>query len=275
MTRRDLGVLGPVTGPAVSVPGARWDSLRGIYLWFVLGGLLLLRRANRTRAAWTIFLPLLAVYGVLHVVEEIVNNCTIWSFTPFLCAVAGEMLRSLALGLALLLTVSDRIRIRSRALRAALILVIIVAVGSAAVALNTPLASIRSAKPPLSLPPAVWSILFGIAVLIFLIGMGLISAVLRRLTGRRALLWFGGICFALGTASILVLVGTKLLIDSAPLMNTRQLFFYRGALLEPLLAPYLVFFWFILLALASPFYRRRFTHCFLGESRPAPDGEPG
>ncbi len=86
----------------------------------------------------------------------------------------------------------------------------------------------------------------------------------------RALKWCARICFALGAASILILVGTKLLIGSTQLMSSRQSLFTTGALLEPFLAPYLVFFWFVLLALLSPFYRQRFTNCFVGGAAPAP-----
>jgi hypothetical protein len=260
----DLGSLGPVEGPAVSVPCALLDSLRSVYLWFVLGGLLLLRRANRTRAAWAVVLPLLAVYAVLHVVEGIVGSHSLWCVTPFLCSLVCEMLRSLALGLAILLTVSDRVKVRSRVLRDALTFVILVSAGSAAIALNAPLSSVRSAKGTLFLSPSLWSIVFGVVVLIFMIGLSLISAVLRRLTGGRALQWCARVCFALGTASILVLVGTHLLIAGSRSMSSQQSLFLAGTLLGSFLGPYLVFFWFVLLALLSPFYRQRFAHCLGG-----------
>ncbi len=267
---RDLGSLGPAEGPAVSVSCALSDSLRSVYLWFVLGGLLLWRRVNRTRAAWAVVLPLLAVYGILHVVEEIVNSHSLWSFTPFLCSLVCEMLRSLALGLALLLTLSDQVKVRSRVLRAALTFVILVVAGSAAILLNAPLSSVRSGKPTLFLSPAIWSIVFGVVVLIFMIGLAIISAVLLRLARGRALKWCARICFALGAASILVLAGTKLLLGSTQLMSNQQSLFAVGALLEPFLAPYLVFFWFVLLALRSPFYRQRFANCFVGGTAPSP-----
>lgn len=262
--------MGPAAGPALSVPCALSDSLRSVYLWFILGGLLLLRRANRTKAAWTIVLPLLAVYAVLHVVEGIVGSQSDWCFTPFLGGLVCEMLRSFALGLAVLLTVSDRIKVRSRVLRAALTFVILVAAGSAAIVLNAPLSSVTSTRPTLFLSPAQWSIVFGLGVLIFLIGLGVISAVLRWLTGRRALAWCGQVCFTLGMVSVMVLMGTKLLIDWTQLGNRQsQLYFCGGAFVETFLAPYFVFFWFVLLALWSPFYRQRFTNCFVGGALPS------
>ncbi len=99
MAARDIGPLGPVEGPPVVVSGFLPDSLRSVYLWFVLGGLLLLRRANRTRT-WDVILPLVAVYAILHIVERTVGSHGIWNVTPYLGSLACEMLRSLALGLA-------------------------------------------------------------------------------------------------------------------------------------------------------------------------------
>ena len=264
MAARNLGSLGPVEGPPVAVSGSLPDSLRSVYLWFVLAGLLLLRRANRSRAAWSVILPLLAVYALLHVVERTVNSHGIWNVTPFLCSLACEMLRSLALGLAFLLAVSDAILFRRRVLRALVKILIIIAAGSAAIALNAPLSvSVRLQQSTMN--AFLWTLVFGLMVLVFMIGLGVISALLRRLARRQALKWCARVCFALGAASILILMGTRLLLGSTQLMSSRQSLFTAGALLEPFLAPYLVFFWFVLLALLSPFYRQRFTNCFVGD----------
>lgn len=243
------------------------DSLRSVYLWFVLGGLLLLRRANRTRAAWGVILSLVAVYAILHVMERTVNSHGLWNVTPFLCSLACEMLRSLALGLAFLLAVSDTIQFRQRALRALMKFLIVVVTGSAAIALNAPLFVVMRLHQS-TLNVFLWTVVFGMMVLVFMIGLSVISALLRRLAGGRALKWCARVCFALGAASILTLVGTRLLMGSTQLMSNRQSLFTAGALLEPFLAPYLVFFWFVLLALLSPFYRQRFTNCFVGSDLP-------
>jgi len=227
------------------------------------------RRANRTKAAWTIVLPLLAVYAVLHIVEGIVDRHSLTSLTPFLCAIVCEMLRSLALGLALLLTVSDRLKFRSRVLRATLIFVVLLAAGSAAVTLNAPLVSVRSAKPVLSLSPALWRWMFGAGILIFMIGLSFLSAVLRWLTRGRALPWCAGVCFALGIALIVGLTEIKLLGAQGRFMSNQDFPFLAGELLGSLLGPYLVFFWFLLPALWSRFYRQRFTNCFVGGALPS------
>lgn len=269
MATRDLGSLGPIEGPPAVISGSLPDSLRSVYLWFVLGGLLLLRHANRTRAAWGVILPLVAVYTILHVVERTVNSHGVWSLTPYLCSLVCEMLRSLALGLAFLLAVSDAIPFRRRILRAPVKFLIVAVTGSAAVALNTPLSvSVRLQQSTLNV--FQWTLLFGIMALAFMIGLGVISALVRRLARGRALKWCARICFALGAASILVLVGTKLLLGSTQLISSRQSLFWAGTLLEPFLAPYLVFFWFVLLARLSPFYRQRFSNCFVGDAAPSP-----
>ncbi len=249
------------------VSGSWPDSLRSVYLWFVLGGLLLLRRANRTRAAWGIILPLVAVYAILHVVERTVGSHGLWNVTPYLCSLACEMLRALALGLAFLLAVSDVIRFRRRVPGAIVKFLVVVVAGTAAVVFNAPLSvAVRLQQSALNV--LLWTLLFGIMVLVFLIGLSIVSALLRWLTGGQALKWCARVCFVLGAASILILVATKLLVDSTQSMSSRQSFFYAGALLEPFLAPYLVFFWFIVLALLSPFYRQRFTNCFVGRDLP-------
>jgi hypothetical protein len=245
------------------VSGSLPDSLRSVYLWFALGGLLLLRRANRTRAAWGIILPLVAVYTILHVVERTVNSHGLWNVTPFLCSLACEMLRSLALGLAFLLAVSDVIKFRWRVLQTLVEFLVIVGTGCATIALNAPLFVVMRLHQS-TLNVFLWTVIFGLMVLVFMIGLGIISALVRRLARGRALKWCARVCFALAAASILVLVGARLLMGSTQLMSSRQSLFTAGALLEPFLAPYLVFCWFALLARLSPFYRQRFTNCFVG-----------
>ncbi len=270
MVVRDLGPLGPREGPQASVWCPLSDSLRSLGPWFLLGGLLLLRKANRTRAAWAVLFPLTAVYLVLHIVEATVNSHSTWNCTAYRCSLACELLRSLALGLAVLLTVSDLIRVRRRFLRAAVVFSIVVLSGSMARLLNAPLSVVMQPNPPSALSAPTWSILFGVLVLVFLLGLRVITALLRRWAGPRTLKWCAGICLVLGIASVLVLASVKPLLTSTPLLTTRHLIVNLGALAQPFLAPYFVFFWFAVLALRSPFYRQRFTNCFVGSATPPP-----
>jgi hypothetical protein len=265
---RDLGSLGPREGPAVSIWCPLSDSLRSLYPWLIPVGLLLLRKTNRTRAAWAVLLPLAAVYLVLHIVEGLVNNHSTWNCTPYFCSLACDMLRSFALGLAVLLTLSDLIRVRRRFLRAAAVFSIVVLSGSTARLLNAPLSVVMQPNPPSALSALAWSILFGVLVLAFLLGLGVITALLRRWAGPHTLTWCAGICLVLGIASGLVLAGIKPLLAATQFLPTRHLIFNLGALTQPCLAPYFVFFWFALLALLSPFYRQRFTNCLTGGAAP-------
>lgn len=272
MAVRDLGSLGPREGPPVSVWCPLSDSLRSLCPWFLLGGLLLVRKANQTRAAWAVLFPLAAVYLVLHVVEGTVNSHSTWNCTAYYCSLACEMLRSFALGLAILLTISDLIAARRRFLRAAAVFAIVVLSGSAARLLNAPLSVVMQPNPPSALSALAWSILFGVLILAFLLGLSVITALLRRWAGPQPLKWCAGICLVLGIASVLVLAGVKPLLASTQLLTTRRLIFNLGALTQPFLAPYFVFFWFALLALLSPFYRQRFSNCLAGSATPSCDG---
>jgi hypothetical protein len=271
---RDLGPLGPREGPPVSVWCPLSDSLRSLCPGFLLGGLLLLRKANRTRAAWAVLFPLVAVYLVLHIVEGLVNNHSTWNCTAYFCSLACEMLRSFALGLAVLLTVSDLIRVRRRLLRAAAVFLIVVLSGSTSRLLNAPLSVVMQPNPPSTLSALAWSILFGVLVLVFLLALSAITALLRRWTGSQTLKWCARVCLVLGIASVLVLAGVKPLLASTQFLPTRHLIFNLGALTQPLLAPYFVFLWFAVLALLSPFYRQRFAVCLTGGRDDLPQSVP-
>jgi hypothetical protein len=120
-------------------------------------------------------------------------------------------------------------------------------------------------NPSFALNAFTWNIVFGVMVLVFMIGLSIVAVLLRRFAGRHAWKWCAVVCLVLGVASALILGHVKLLVDSAQLMSSQQSLFAVGALLQPLLAPYFVFFWFVLLALLSPFHHWRFTSCLAGD----------
>ena len=185
----------------------------------------------------------------LYVGEDIVNRYAQWYVTPSICSTLCEMLRALALGLAFLLALSDLIKVRHRFLRFLLTSLVIFLPGVTALLLNAPFA----------FENRVWVVAFGLFLLIFRLGLSLIGALLRRLSRRHPLPWCAGTCLFLGVVSILILVGAGLASHATRMLSTRQSLFYLALAPQPFLAPYFVFFWFVLLALRSPFYRQRFT----------------
>ncbi len=254
---RNLASVASVEGPPVVVECPLRDSLRSVYPWLALCGLLLLRRTTRTRAAWALLLPPAATYAALYFGENTVNRLATWYVTPAICSTLCEMLRALALGLAFLLVLSDLIRVRRRFLRFLLTSLVIFVPGAAAILLNA----------PFTYDNRRWVVAFGFLLLIFRVGLSLITALLRRFARQDLLPWCARVCLLLGLGSILILTGAGLASHSTLMLNTRLFFLCVAAVPQPLLAPYFVFFWFVLLALLSPFYRRRFTAC-LGAGPP-------
>jgi len=188
--------------------------------------------------------------------ESTIKAHVFWYLSMHACAVTCEILRSLALGLAFTLAVSDLIKVPYRFLRPLLTFVTIFAAGSAAVLLNAPVA----------LNGAVWVAAFGVTILVFIAGLGVVALLLRRLVSRHQLAWCVGVCFVLGIGPILAFAGSELLVRSLQPLNMQSL---SGAeqirvafiLLQAVLAPYLVLFLFALPALLSPSYRPQFTSC--------------
>lgn len=252
MAAQDIGTLGPFEGPAVTIQCPLRDSLPSVYLWIVLFALLM-RKPNRTIHAWTILLPLLAIYLILHVAESKLNSYLIFHLNMYICSQICELLRFLALGLAVLLTVSDLIKVQSRLFRFILVFLILFCAGIAGILLNT----------PMILTAGALTILFGLFLLIFMVGLSVIHGVLRRLFGRHQLPWCVGVCLVFGLLPILILGSIELILSrSVQLQSTQELLRVLIVLSQAISAPYFVFSWFVLAALLSPFYRRRFEHCF-------------
>ncbi|MHC4622721.1 MAG: hypothetical protein ACYS4W_02350 [Planctomycetota bacterium] len=237
-------------------------------LWFVLLGLLL-RRPNRTRHAWTILLPLLAIYLVLHVVEHGLNSYFVFHLHINICSLICESLRFLALSMAVLLAVSDLIKVRSGLLRFILVFLVLFFGGSIGTLLNV----------SAILSPRTWTIVFGFVLLVFMAGQGAVGVLLRRLFGRSHLTWFAVVCLVLGVCPILILGSIGWVLNRSPQLQSTQEFIRTSIVLSQVIsAPHFVFFWFVLLALLSPFYRRRLTRCFACDTPqdPAPgQGRPG
>jgi hypothetical protein len=252
---RNLPFVASTEGEPTVIECPLHDSLRSVYPWFALGGLLLLRRATRTRAAWTLLFPLGASYVGLYLAENAVGRLALWYVTPTVCSIFCEILRSLALGLAFLLVLSDLIRIRQRFLRFVVTTLVIFVTGSTALLFNA----------PFLLESWVWVVAFGLLLVLFRLGLSLGAALLRRFAHGPVLPRCAGICLVPALSSILLLAAIGLTICSPAFMMTHRVLsmtlYFVAATPQPLLAPYFVFFWFVLPALWSPFYRQHFTDC--------------
>ena len=252
MAEQDIGSLGPVQGPAVAAYCPISDSLRRVFLWFLLF-VLLLRRSNRTPQAWTLVLALGALSLILHAAECHINAHVTFYLHRHICTMICELLQSLAGAITVLLAVSDRITLRNRPLRFLLVFLILFAAGAAAILPNAPV--VASA--------GVWVAVFGFFLFVFMIGHAILQVLLRWLVGRHRLAWSTGISLLLGASPILAfaLVGS-ILNRSIQLQSTTESFRFAVTLSQAILGPYFVFFWFLLLALLVPLYRQRLAQSF-------------
>ena len=79
------------------------DSLRSVAGWFVVILLLLLRKANRVKEAWTLLVPLVALYLALATAERQLNAYLIFHLHQYICSGLADLLRYFALSVAIVL----------------------------------------------------------------------------------------------------------------------------------------------------------------------------
>lgn len=255
---KDIGSLGPAEGTPVMVYCPIGASIRSVVMWPVLL-VLLLRKPNRVRQAWTLLLPLVALYLVLRIVESRMDGYTLFYLNRHACAILCEFLRLLTTGLALLLATSDWIKGRSRVLRLLQVFLLLYLPGLVPILLSAPVV----------LNTTFWAVAFAFFVLAFLTGHALLHALLRWLSGSRELGWTLGLALTLALGPLLAFaVIARLLSRSLQLQSTWEAFRMALTLSQAFTGPYLVLSGFLLLALFVPFYRRRLAQCF-GYSLPA------
>lgn len=232
-------------------------------MWFVLCGLLIIRKANRTCHAWIIFFPALTVYLIFCIVLNIINSSFILHPLDkngylLIC----ESLQIFALSLAILLTISDLIKVRIRLLRFLLVFFILFfAIG---------IGTSNNAQP--NVTPRQWIAGFGVLLLIFMAGHKIISALFSKLFHCQFSWLYAGFYLMLGICPILIICGIEWIHSrSNQLQSTTEIFRALIFLSGAISVPYFVFFWFALLALLSPFYRQRFANCFVHESLQYPE----
>ena len=116
---------------------------------------------------------------------------------------------------------------------------------------------------PVILNVSVLAIMFGILLLIFMVGRSVIGALLRRLFSYHQLTWYAVVCIVFGVCPILILGIIEVILSRSVQLQSTQIILRSAIILsQAISAPYFVFFWFVLLALFSPFYRQRFAKSF-------------
>ena len=254
MASQNLGLLGARDGPTTQVECPIPDSLRRVAGWFVLILLLLLRKANRVKEAWTLLIPLVVLYLALAVAERQLNAYLIFHIHQYLCSALADLLRYFALSLAILLAIADRLDIPWRPVRFVVVFFFLLPCVDAQIALN---------EWPF-LDAERWMFFFARFLLLFLVGHSLVRAVLRRcVKPARFRWWYGGFCLVFGLVPMLTLGAMEAHFSrSVQLQSAFEQFRIAVVLTGAITLPYLVFLAFIFLALRSPLYRDRLARAF-------------
>jgi hypothetical protein len=229
--------------------------------------LLLLRKANRLKAAWTLLVPLVAVYLALAVAERQLNAYLVFHYHQYICSALADLLRYFALSLAILLAIADCLDIPWRLLRFVLVFLFLLLCADVQVGTN---------EWPF-LDAGKWAIIFAVILFLFMVGHSLVHAVLRRcFKPARFRWWYGGFCLVFGLVPLLVLGVIEFYPrHSVQLQSAMEQYRVVVVLTSALTLPYLVFYAFILLALRSSFYRARFARAFgVTSLAPEPIVEP-
>jgi hypothetical protein len=230
------------------------DSLRSAAGWFVLVLLLMLRKANRVKKAWALLAPLVVLYLVLAVAERQLNAYLIFHIHQYICSATADLLCYFALSVAILLAIADRLDIPWRSVRFVLVLLFLLLCADVQIVMNAwPFGE-----------AGVWAVIFGVILLLFLVGQSLFHAVLQRcFKPARFRWWYGGLCLVFGLAPMLALgVVEAYLSRSVQLQSTQEQFRVVAVLASALSLPYLVFFAFVVLAVGSAMYRDRLARAF-------------
>ncbi|MCX6928640.1 MAG: hypothetical protein NT154_36325, partial [Verrucomicrobia bacterium] len=218
--------------------------MRSVAGWLVVVLLLWLRKANRLKEAWTLLIPLVAIYLPLAVAERQLNAYMVFHYHQYICSALADLLRYFALSLDILLAIADRLDIPWRPLRFVLVFLFLLLCADVQVAIN---------EWPF-LEAARWAFFFAVILIIFMSGHSLFHAVLRRcVKPPRFQRWYAGFCLLFGLAPMLTLgVVEACLSRSMQLQSTQEQFRIVVVLTSAISLPYLVFSAFLLLALRRP-----------------------
>jgi hypothetical protein len=257
----DIGSFGPRDGAPIEVSPPIADSLRSVAGWSTLLLLLFLRKANRTRQTWLLLLPLFAVYLSAAVVERQLNTYFVFHLHQYFCSTLCELLCFFSVSVAAVLCLADDAWKASwRRVRFLAVLLLLCLVGGLQIALNAwPMPNAW----PLSFSEG-WVKAYVVMVLVFMIGHGLLTAILRRcVQGVRVGRWYAGFCCALGVVPLLVLLAVEWRRSGSPwVRSTYETLRMTAAYTSVFSLPWFAMFWFGLLAACNSFWRERLSSSF-------------
>jgi hypothetical protein len=215
---------------------------------------LLLRKANRLKAAWTLLIPLVVIYLALAVAERQLNAYLVFHYHQYVCSALADLLRYFALSLAILLAIADCLDIPWRLLRFVLISLLLLLCADVQVGTN---------EWPF-LDSGKMALIFAVILFLFMVGHSLVHAVFRRcFKPPRFRWWYPGFGLVFGLVPLLVLAFIEFYPrHSIQLQSAMELYRIVVVLTSAITLPYLVFYAFILLALRNPLYRERFANAF-------------
>ena len=216
--------------------------------------MLLLRKANRLKAAWTLLVPLVVIYLALAVAERQLNAYLVYHYHQYICSALADLLRYFALSLAIVLAIADCLDIPWRLLRFVLVSLFLLLCADVQVGTN--------GWP--FLDSGRMAIIFAVILLVFMVGHSLVHAVFRRcFKPPRFRWWYPGFCLLFGLVPLLVLGAIEFYPrHSIQLQSSMELYRVVVVLTSAVTLPYLVFYAFVLLALRTPLYRDRFANAF-------------
>ncbi len=206
------------------------------------------------KEGWLLLVPLLAVYVLLGTIERQLNGYLVFHYHQYICSSISDLLWFLSVSMAVLLTFGDKLTMPWRLLRFLLICAFLFLLNSIQIALN--------AWP--FLDAGKWAIIFGVILMLFMVGNSIVRALLRWAAGpARFRWWYAGFCLFIGVVPLLVLLIMETQTNRATqLQSSMERFRMAVVLTSAICLPYAVSSVFVLLGIRSSLYRDRLANVF-------------
>lgn len=232
------------------------QALRSAVLWLVFGAVLL-RKVNRTCGIWLVLLPIIAIHLTLMLVERGLNIHVF--FHPVhldACSAICDFMRILTVAWGIVSSISDRIQLKRHWMRALVALLVMLVLGILALSQGS-----------WAIPVPVMCALFGVIVIAFMLGQGLINIVTYGLIRSQSpRFWQFLLCLLIGLGPLSVLGGIEFYLDQSCLPGMQRSFGMIRILLilfSALLTPHFILFCFALPGIWHKAYQQRLSRCLL------------